>query len=143
MRVLLIGVGTVGEAIARESAGRDWCEQMVLTDYDLARATALQAELGDAERFPAERIDAGDAAAVTELARRHRVDLVMNAVDPRFVMPIFEGALAAGVNYMDMANSLSRPHPDDPFNTPGVKLADEQLARAGEWETGRGAAPRR
>ena len=29
----------------------------------------------------------------------------MNAVDPRFVMPIFEGALAAGVDYMDMANS--------------------------------------
>ena len=58
----------------------------------------------------------------------------MNAVDPRFVMPIFDGALAAGVDYMDMATSLSRPHPDDPFRLPGVKLGDEQFARAGEWE---------
>ena len=134
MRVLLIGVGTVGEAIARMCAQRDWCEALVLADYDLARAAALQARIGDPDRFPVERIDAGDAAAVAELARRHRVDLVMNAVDPRFVMPIFDGALAAGVNYMDMATSLSRPHPTDPFRLPGVKLADEQFARAGEWE---------
>jgi saccharopine dehydrogenase (NAD+, L-lysine-forming) len=134
MRVLLVGVGTVGEAIARMASQRAWCEQMVLADYDLDRATALQAELGDAERFPIERIDARDAAAVAELARRHRSSLIMNAVDPRFVMPIFDGALAANVDYMDMANSLSRRHPTDPFTKPGVKLADEQLARAQDWE---------
>ena len=134
MRVLLVGVGTVGEAIARMCAHRDWCELMVLADYDLDRLTDLQARLGDTSRFPGERIDARDAAAVANLARRHGVDLVMNAVDPRFVMPIFDGSLAAGVNYMDMATSLSRPHPDDPFRLPGVKLADEQFARNGEWE---------
>jgi saccharopine dehydrogenase (NAD+, L-lysine-forming) len=134
VRVLLVGVGTVGAAIARMCAHRDWCELMVLADYDLGRVTDLQATLGDTLRFPAERIDARDAGAVADLARRHRVDLVMNAVDPRFVMPIFDGALAAGVHYMDMATSLSRPHPDDPFRLPGVKLADEQFARTGEWE---------
>jgi saccharopine dehydrogenase-like NADP-dependent oxidoreductase len=134
MRVLLVGVGTVGEAIARMAAQREWCEAMVLADYDLERATVLQRELGDAARFPVERIDARDGAAVAELARRHAADLVMNAVDPRFVMPLFEGALAAGVDYMDMANSLSRPHPERPFERPGLKLGDEQLARAGEWE---------
>jgi saccharopine dehydrogenase-like NADP-dependent oxidoreductase len=134
MRVLLVGVGTVGEAIARMAATRDWCEAMVLADYDLARASALQAELGDEPRFPIERIDARDGGAVAELAQRHRSDLVMNAIDPRFVMPIFDGALAAGVDYVDMATSLSRPHPSDPFRLPGVKLGDVQLARAAEWE---------
>jgi saccharopine dehydrogenase (NAD+, L-lysine-forming) len=134
MRVLLVGVGTVGEAIARMCAQRDWCELLVLADYDLDRVTALQETLGDASRFPGERIDARDAAAVADLARRHAVDLVMNAVDPRFVMPIFEGALAAGANYVDMATSLSRPHPADPFRLPGVKLGDEQFARSEEWE---------
>jgi len=134
MRVLLVGVGTVGEAIARMSAQRDWCEAMVLADYDLSRPTAIQRELGDAQRFPVEQVDARDSDAIAELARRHRADLVMNAVDPRFVMPIFDGALAAGVDYIDMANSLSKPHPSEPFSRPGVKLADEQLARAGEWE---------
>jgi saccharopine dehydrogenase-like NADP-dependent oxidoreductase len=134
MRVLLVGVGTVGEAIARMASQRDWCEQMVLADYAIDRAGALQRELGDANRFPAERIDASDSAAVAELARKHRSSLVMNAVDPRFVMSLFDGALAAGVDYMDMANSLSRPHASDPFATPGVKLGDEQFAKAGEWE---------
>jgi len=134
MRVLLVGVGTVGEAIARMASQRDWCEQMVLADYAIDRAGALQRELGDANRFPAERIDAGDSAAVAELARKHRSTLVMNAVDPRFVMSLFDGALAAGVDYMDMANSLSRPHASDPFATPGVKLGDAQFAKAGEWE---------
>ena len=134
MRILLVGVGTVGEAIARMCAQREWCEALLLTDYDLGRATSLQATLGDPSRFPAEQIDARDSAAVAAVARRHRVDLVMNAVDPRFVMPIFDGALAAGVNYIDMATSLSRPHPSDPFRLPGVKLGDEQFARAGEWE---------
>ncbi|MEO8252269.1 MAG: saccharopine dehydrogenase C-terminal domain-containing protein, partial [Chloroflexota bacterium] len=135
MRVLLVGVGTVGEAIARMCSQREWCELLVLADYDLDRATALQHLLHDDERFPVERIDARDSGSVAELARRHRVDLVMNAVDPRFVMPIFDGALAAGANYMDMATSLSRPHPSDPFQLPGVKLGDEQFARAGEWES--------
>ena len=41
MRVLLIGVGTVGEAIARISAKADWCEAMILADYDESRARRL------------------------------------------------------------------------------------------------------
>jgi saccharopine dehydrogenase (NAD+, L-lysine-forming) len=135
MRVLLIGVGTVGEAIARMASDRDWCEHMVLADYDLDRAAALQVELSDVERFPVARIDARDSQAVAQLVREHQSSLVMNAVDPRFVMPIFDGALAAGVDYMDMANSLSRPHPSEPFTEPGVKLADEQLAKAADWES--------
>jgi saccharopine dehydrogenase-like NADP-dependent oxidoreductase len=134
MRILLVGVGTVGEAIGRMATLRDWCETLVLADYDLDRATGLQALLGDPGRFPAERLDAGDSEAVAELARRHRSDMVMNAVDPRFVMSIFDGALAAGANYMDMATSLSRPHPSRPFATPGVKLGDEQFAKADDWE---------
>jgi len=135
MRVLLIGVGTVGEAIARMAASREWCEGLVLADYDLWRARSLASELEDkgSTQMAAEAIDARDADAVAELARRQGVDLVMNAVDPRFVMPIFDGALAAGVNYMDMANSLSRPNADDPFRRPGVKLGDEQFEKDAAW----------
>jgi saccharopine dehydrogenase (NAD+, L-lysine forming) len=134
MRVLLVGVGTVGEAIARLSADRDWCESMVLADYDESRARTLADALGGAPKFPAVQIDARDASAIAELARAHRVDLVMNAVDPQFVMPIFRGALDADAHYMDMAMSLSEPHPDRPFEVAGVKLGDEQFAEAGEWE---------
>jgi saccharopine dehydrogenase (NAD+, L-lysine-forming) len=133
MRVLLVGVGTVGEAIARISADADWCEAMVLADYDEGRARALGDALGDPDRFPAIALDARDAANITEAARAHRVDLVMNAVDPQFVMPIFRGALDADAHYMDMACSLSKPHPDRPFELPGLKLGDEQFAMNDAW----------
>jgi saccharopine dehydrogenase-like NADP-dependent oxidoreductase len=137
MRVLLVGVGTVGEAIARISADADWLETMVLADYDESRARTLADALGGAPRFPSAQIDARDASSVTDLARAHRVDLVMNAVDPQFVMPIFTGALEADAHYMDMACSLSKPHPDRPFAVPGVKLGDEQFAMDDAWK-GRG-----
>ena len=58
----------------------------------------------------------------------------MNAVDPRFVMPIFDGAYAGGADYLDMAMSLSHPHPERPYEETGVKLGDEQFAKAGDWE---------
>jgi saccharopine dehydrogenase (NAD+, L-lysine-forming) len=126
MRVLLIGVGTVGEAIARLAAERDWCEQLVLADYDTERATTLAASVDGRDRFPVERVDARDQGQIVELARRHRSELVMNAVDPQFLMPIFEAALEAGTHYVDMAMSLSKPG--------GPKLGDAQFARAEAWE---------
>jgi hypothetical protein len=45
MRILLIGVGTVGKAIARLSAERDWCEVMVLADYDDASRARASSSL--------------------------------------------------------------------------------------------------
>ncbi len=135
MKVLLVGVGTVGEAIARLSAGRPWLERLVLADFDLDRARRVADSIGDARSHPVARIDASDAGAVEALARAHGVDLVMNAVDPRFLMPVFRGALAADADYMDMAVSLSQPHPSDPYSVPGLKLGDEQLAMAAEWES--------
>jgi saccharopine dehydrogenase-like NADP-dependent oxidoreductase len=59
----------------------------------------------------------------------------MNAVEPKFVPAVFSGALAAGADYLDMAMSLSEPHPTDPFHTTGVKLGDDQFAQAGDWES--------
>ncbi|MFN8624087.1 MAG: saccharopine dehydrogenase C-terminal domain-containing protein [Chloroflexota bacterium] len=134
MKVLLVGVGTVGEAIARLSAGRPWLEQLVLADVDVDRARRVADAVGDAKSHPVARIDASSPAAVEELARATGADLVMNALDPRFLMPVFEGSLAAGTHYMDMAVSLSKPHPTDPFHLPGVKLGDEQFARNDAWE---------
>lgn len=133
MKVLLIGLGTVGEAVARLSAGRPWLGQMVLADHDLERARLIASEIGDSSSHPTALIDASDTAAVEALARQYDVDLVMNAVDPRFVMPVFLGALAAGAHYMDTAVSVSEPHPTDPYSKPGRMLGDDQFAMDAEW----------
>lgn len=135
MRVLLVGAGGVGTAITRIAARRDFFDQFVVADYDLSRAEAAVAALDDPSgRFSACRVDASDEAAVTALLAERRCDVLMNATDPRFVMPLFRAALAAGTHYLDMAMSLSRPHPSRPYGECGVKLGDEQFERAGEWE---------
>src|SRR3984957_16295373 len=132
MRVLVIGAGGVGSAVARTAARWDLFERVVVADYDEERARRAIAEGGD--RFAAFKLDARDEQAMVELIRAERSDAGLNALDPRFLMPVFRAALAAGVTYLDMAMSLSRPHASDPYRQPGVKLGDEQFALAGEWE---------
>ena len=126
-----MGAGGVGAAFAAIAARRDFFETIVVADYDVARAERAAAT--DA-RYTAARIDASSADAVADLCREHRITHVMNAVDPVFDMPIFRGAFAAGADYLDMAMSLSKPHPERPYEVPGVKLGDEQFELAGEWE---------
>ncbi len=134
MRILLVGAGGVGAAFASIAARRDFFETIVVADYDLARAEKARDGQGADDRFVAARVDASSAESIAALVREHRCTHVMNAVDPRFVMPIFDGAFAAGADYLDMAMSLSRPHPESPYTQVGVKLGDEQFAKAGEWE---------
>ena len=131
MRILLVGAGGVGAAFAAIAARRDFYEHVVIADYDESRA--LHAAAGDA-RFSAARVDASDRDSVSTLVREHGITHVMNAVDPRFVMPLFRAARAAGAGYLDMAMSLSRPHPERPYAQCGVKLGDEQFAEALAWE---------
>ncbi|MDJ1113918.1 saccharopine dehydrogenase family protein [Microbacterium dauci] len=132
MRILIIGAGGVGSAAARILRRRDFFDAVVIADYDPARPQALVDELRD-ERFSAAQVDASDAGSVAALIREHGATHVLNAVDPRFVMPIFDGAFAAGATYLDMAMSLSQRHPEHPYSEVGVKLGDEQFAKEEEW----------
>ncbi|WP_375424440.1 saccharopine dehydrogenase family protein [uncultured Friedmanniella sp.] len=144
MRILLVGAGGVGDAFAKIAVRRPFFEQMVVADYDLARAERTVAAVVQwqgpgsdrtAERFTAAQVDAGDAGSVAALAREHQVTHVMNAVDPRFVMPIFRGAFEAGADYLDMAMSLSERDAEQPYARTGVMLGDEQFAEAERWES--------
>ena len=134
MKVLLVGVGGVGEAIAAIAKDRRWVEQIVLADYNPERCKEVQAKLGDQERFPIEWVDAGKQELVEALAKKYKVDLIMNACDPSFDVPIFDAAYNVGATYMDMAMTLSEPHPTEPFKKCGVKLGDYQFERAHLWE---------
>jgi saccharopine dehydrogenase-like NADP-dependent oxidoreductase len=139
VRILMVGAGGVGDAAARIAVERDFFERLVVADYDLARAERTVAEASarrpGESRLVAAQVDASDESAVASLAREHGATHVFNAVDPRFVMPIFRGALAAGAGYLDMAMSLSQRHPSEPHARTHVKLGDEQFAMAAEWES--------
>jgi len=137
MRVLLIGVGGVGQSMAVIAKRRDpnsrWMKQMVLADYDLDRAQSVSASLNDAKRFPAERINARNSDEIAALARKYGVDLIMNACDPSFNETIFDTAYQVGCNYMDCAMTLSKPHPEHPYRKPYIKLGDYQFAQHEQW----------
>jgi len=137
VRILVVGSGGVGDAVARIAARRRFFEAMVVADVDAARAARTVAAASAADvvggRFTAATVDASNPAAVEAAVREHRATHVLNAVDPRFVMPIFTGTLAAGADYLDMAMSLSTPHPEHPYELPGVKLGDEQFAQDEAW----------
>src|ERR1700712_5741640 len=138
MRILLVGAGGVGGAFTAIAARRDFFELCVVADYDEARSRrAVDALVVDGrrdDRFVAAQVDASDGGSVESLVREHAITHVMNAVDPRFVMSIFNGAYAGGADYLDMAMSLSHPHHQNPYSQVGIKLGDEQFAVADMWE---------
>ena len=132
MRALVIGAGGVGSAIANIASRKSFITELVIADYDASKAHAVTQKIQD-PRFTSVEVDAGDLVALEGLIRKVAPDVVINAVDPRFVMNIFNATKNAGANYMDMALSLSIAHPTDPFNKVGVKLGDDQFAQHDEW----------
>jgi saccharopine dehydrogenase-like NADP-dependent oxidoreductase len=119
VRVLVIGSGGVGAAVAAVAKRRDFFERMTFADVDRARAQAVVDRERD-DRFAAAGLDASDEDAVAELARAERADAILNAVDPRFNETIFDAAGRVGCTYLDMAMTLSSPHPEHPYREPGV-----------------------
>jgi saccharopine dehydrogenase (NAD+, L-lysine-forming) len=132
MKILLAGAGGVGEALAVLFGMRGFCEQVVVADLREERAAYVASRLGDTAGV-AVRLDASDEVAVAELARAYEVDVLVNACDPRFVPALFKGALAAKIDYLDMAMSLSAPHPDRPFEEVGTPLGEMQFDLHEEW----------
>jgi saccharopine dehydrogenase-like NADP-dependent oxidoreductase len=132
VRVLIVGSGAVGGGIAVSAARSDVFEAVTVTDLDPARARAVVDRVAD-PRFGAAALDASDRGGIAECARHHRADVIVNACDPRLNPPIFGAAFDAGCTYLDMAMTLSEPHPDEPWARPGVMLGDAQFAAHDAW----------
>jgi len=137
LKILLVGTGGVGEAAAKIAAQRDpkgeWLEQMVLSDYNFDRASAVSAAIGDA-RFPAAQVNARNKADLAALIDRYEPDMLFNACDPSFNENLFDVAYECEIGYMDMALTLSVPHPTDPYHKTNIRMGDYQFDRHGAWE---------
>ncbi len=134
VRILVVGSGGVGGAIAVAAQRREFFDHFVTTDIDASRAQAVVDRLPDDTRFAAAPLDASDRAAIVACAREMGATAIVNVCDPRFNPPIFDAAFEAGCTYLDMAAHLSSPHPERPYELPGVKLGDAQFARDAEWK---------
>ncbi|MBA2348868.1 MAG: saccharopine dehydrogenase NADP-binding domain-containing protein [Solirubrobacterales bacterium] len=133
MRILVLGAGGVGAAAAAIARHRDFFEELVLADLDGDRARAAAERTGDA-RVRSAACDASDPDAICALIDAERIDAVLNACDPRLNPAIFAAAGRADVTYLDMAMTLSTPHPERPHELPGVMLGDAQFAESEAWE---------
>jgi len=129
-----VGAGGVGAAFAAIAQRRAAFDRVVLADIAPERVRSVVAGLGEPARFSGERVDASDQADLVSLIGRVKPDAVLNACDPRFNEPIFGAAFEAKVTYLDMAMTLSHPHPKRPYEIPGEMLGERQLARSEEWE---------
>jgi saccharopine dehydrogenase-like NADP-dependent oxidoreductase len=136
MRVLVIGSGGVGSAFTAIASRRAAFEHITVSDIDLDKAVAAVATAADVEggRVEAALVDASDDVSVADLARACRADVILNACDPRFNPPIFQGAFAAGCHYVDMAMHMSEPHPTHPYEKTGRRLGDAQFAQHPLWK---------
>jgi saccharopine dehydrogenase-like NADP-dependent oxidoreductase len=124
MKILVVGTGAVGAAVAAVARRRDFFERITFADLDPARPAAV-VECEDDDRFAAAQVDAGDRSALVALLRETGADVVLNATDPRFNPPIFEAAFEHGCTYLDMAMTLSGP---------GVLLGSEELDAHERWQ---------
>jgi saccharopine dehydrogenase-like NADP-dependent oxidoreductase len=123
MKVLVVGTGGVGGAVAAVAKRRDFFERITFADLDPARPQALVEREGD-DRFVAAQVDAGDREGLVALLRETGADAILNAADPRFNPPLFEAAFDYGCTYLDMAMTLS---------SPGVLLGAMQFDAHDRW----------
>ncbi|HHX87964.1 MAG TPA: hypothetical protein GX693_07305 [Firmicutes bacterium] len=138
MKVLLVGAGGVGEAIAKIAGDRDpgsrWLQKMVLADYNLDRAKQVAEKVGEPERFPAEQVDAQKISEVAALARKYGVDLILDTAPPFVTKNLFDAAFESGCHYINLG-TWSEPHPDDPVGRGYTELMASYNFQAEErWQ---------
>ena len=105
MKVLVVGAGQQGHVITWNLARNPLITEIVLADYDEARARLIAGLVGGGKARAA-CVDAADTGAVAGLASGAK--LVINAVIPEYNMSIMGACLEARACYMDMASGQTR-----------------------------------
>jgi saccharopine dehydrogenase-like NADP-dependent oxidoreductase len=118
MRVLQLGVGSVGEVTARTVAAEPEVDSVVLADIDEERTAAVAKKL-PAGKAKTLQLDVSDSGAL--LRALADADFVINGLIPEFNLDVMNACLEAGTNYLDMAAG-------GPRDIVGTADVDEQLA---------------
>jgi len=101
MKALVIGAGGVGRAIVNIASRKSFITSMVIADRTLSRAEEAVVRVKDS-RFSAAEVNAAELEDIRALIRKVKPDVVVNAVDPRFVMPIFLACEIESTNYIHL-----------------------------------------
>jgi len=122
MKLLIVGAGMQGQVLTWNLAQCDAITEIVVADYDEARAQFVAGQVG-AGKARAIKIDAADSEAVARAANGAR--LVVNAVIPEFNMAIMRACLKAGAHYLDMASGQTKTKTIDEAFVEQLTLDDD------------------
>lgn len=127
MRILQLGVGSVGEVIARTLGADPVVTRVVLADIDEERLARVAPRLppGKVETLP---LDVNDDERLREALVD--VDLLVNGLVPEHNLDLMNACLETHTNYLDMAAA-------GPRDIVGTADVDEEIALDGEF-AGRG-----
>jgi len=124
MRVLQLGVGSVGEVTSRTMAPDPDVSCVVLADLDEHRLAEVAAKL-PAGKVETLQLDATDKEALVHALAG--VDLCFNALIPEYNPDIMQACLETGTNYLDMAAA-------GPRDVVGTADVDEEIALDAEFK---------
>ena len=104
MKIILIGAGMMGQAIAYNLSTHDEVEQIVVADRELSRAETLAERLRDTRIIP-RRLDVSAQRAVREAM--DGFDVAISAVPYFFNLSLAQAALESGVSFCDLGGNNS------------------------------------
>jgi saccharopine dehydrogenase (NAD+, L-lysine-forming) len=100
MRACILGAGgTIGPAIARDLAGSDEVEELLLLDVDEGRAVSVAESIGR-PGVRAAATDAGDPAALAKAI--NGFDVLVNSASYRLNLKVMEACVRARAHYLDL-----------------------------------------
>ena len=118
MKVLVVGAGAAGQVICTHLARAHDLDVLKIADIDLRKLRQFSGWLKH-DKVSTHKLDAGNVDAVAKLARG--VDVLVNALEPRFNLALMAAAFHSGTDYQDMA-----------FGPPYETL-DKELKRNAKW----------
>ena len=127
MKVLIVGAGMQGQVITWNLGRNPAVSEIVVSDYDEARAAFVAGQVGNGKARPA-FINASDTGMIAKLGEGAK--LIVNAVIPEYNMAIMHACLTCGAAYMDMASGQTKTKTIDEAFLEQMTLADD-FAKAG------------
>ncbi|MCF8069513.1 MAG: saccharopine dehydrogenase NADP-binding domain-containing protein [Desulfobacterales bacterium] len=100
-KILILGVGAQGSAIARMMDKEPNVSEIICADYNQDAAMYFEKKL---TKVRGAQVDGSNLDSVVALARG--VDLIVNAMPVEFNQVIYEAALKVKANYQDMAGGV-------------------------------------
>lgn len=122
MRVLVLGCGKMGSAIAMDMAQNDEVSKVVVGDFDEKKTEQLAAKL-DSDKVLGQRVDVMDQQATVKLVKNF--DVVMSALPYGINVLASKAAVEGGVHLVNLTLEEQQWELDTPAKEAGVTLVPD------------------